>query len=182
MAAASREFIAGDCDMHRSVTVLLVVASTALSWPMSTAGLAADDGKPAKTPVIALVDFSYEDTSGEERDQRREHAVRLDAFMTALRSDLAQGRTVVTPTCNPAPCSGAQPAEVLLRAAREAGAGILLVGGVHKMSTLIQNAQVIALDAATGQVVADKVYTFRGDNDEAWRRAEGFIAGDFAGI
>jgi len=50
------------------------------------------------------------------------------------------------------------------------------------MSTLVLNARVIALDAATGQVVADKLYTFRGDNDEAWRRAEGFVAGDFTGI
>lgn len=169
--------------MHRSVTGLLIAAATALSWPMSTAGLAADEGKPAKTTTVAVVDFSYDDTSGEERDQRGEHTARLDAFMMALRSDLgAHGRTVVTPTCNPAPCSSAQPVEGLLRAAREAGAGVLVVGGVHKMSTLVQNAQVMAFDAATGQVVANKVYTFRGDNDEAWRRAEAFVAGDFTGI
>jgi hypothetical protein len=111
------------------------------------------------------------------------HAARLDAFMMALRSDLAaHGRSVVTPTCNRAPCSGAQPADGLLRAAREAGADILLVGGVHKVSMLIQNAEVFALDAASGQVVADKVYTLRGDNDESWRRTESFIAGDFTGI
>jgi len=91
----------------------LIAAPLLLSIPCH----AADDGKPAKTPV-AVVDFSYADTSGEVRDQRREHAARLDAFMTALRSDLvAHGRTVVTPTCNPAPCSGAQPPEGALRAA-----------------------------------------------------------------
>jgi len=169
--------------MHRSVTVPLIVASTALSWSMSTADLAADESKPAKSPVVAVVDFSYSDTSGEVRDQRREHAARLDAFMMALRGDLAaHGKTVVVPSCNPAPCSPTQPPEDLLRAARGAGAGILLVGGVHKMSTLVLNAEVIAFDAATGQVVADKVYTFRGDNDESWRRAEGFVAGDFTGI
>jgi hypothetical protein len=171
--------------MSRFLIASILPASIVAPLLFSVPCHAADSARvPSNDAVaVAVVDFSYEDTSGEERDQRREHAARLDAFMMALRSDLAaHGRTVVTPTCSPAPCSATQPPEGVLRAAREAGAGILLVGGVHKMSTLVQNARVIALDAATGQVVADKVYTFRGDTDDSWRRAESFIAGDFTGI
>jgi hypothetical protein len=170
--------------MSRFLTIASILpASIAAPLLLSVVCHAADSAKAPPNGAVAVVDFSYEDTSGEERDQRREHAARLDAFMMGLRSDLAaHGRTVVAPTCSPVPCSATQPPEGLLRAAREAGAGILLVGGVHKMSSLVQNARVIAFDAATGQVVADKVYTFRGDSDESWRRAESFIAGDFTGI
>ena len=50
------------------------------------------------------------------------------------------------------------------------------MGGVHKMSTLIQNARVMAVDLETNAVVLDKLVTFRGDTDEAWQRAETFIA------
>ena len=67
---------------------------------------------------------------------------------------------------------------VSLAAAREAGADILLIGGVHKMSTLVQWAKVQAIDAATGQIALDKLFTFRGDTDEAWRRAEAFISNE----
>ena len=63
----------------------------------------------------------------------------------------------------------------LLAAAREARADILLIGGVHKMSTLVQWAKIEAIDARTGRIVLDKLFSFRGDTDEAWRQAEAFI-------
>jgi hypothetical protein len=175
--------------MHRSFnasSVLLVTISVALLCPIFTTGAAADDGKPGagkppQTATIALVDFDYVDTSGEERDQSQEHTARLNDFMAALRRDLvAQGKTVVAPKCDPAPCSTAVPVDGLLRAAREAGAGILLVGGFHKMSTLIQWAKVDVIDTATEQVVLDRLFSFRGDSDDAWRSAEGFIARQLA--
>jgi hypothetical protein len=156
------------------------------SRPASRAGAAADDGSPGggtppQAATIAVVDFDYVDTSGEVRDQREEHTARLNDFMAARRRDLAaQGKTAVAPTCDPAPCSAALPVDSLRRAAREAGAGILLIGGVHKLSTLVQWAKVAAIDTATGQATADKL--FRGDSDEAWRSAEGFIARDLAGL
>jgi hypothetical protein len=43
------------------------------------------------------------------------------------------------------------------------------------MSTLVQWAKVEAVDTKTGQALFDKLFTFRGDTDEAWRRAEAFI-------
>src|SRR6267378_1880240 len=122
---------------------------------------------------------------GLSRDQRKEHETRLGNFMRALRDDLAKDGSswLVTPACVPKPCSLAGSTVTdLLAAAREAGADILLIGGVHKMSTLVQNAKVEAIDARTGRVMFDKLFTFRGDTDEAWRRAEIFIANEIAGV
>jgi hypothetical protein len=154
---------------------------------MQGTGLAADDGKGGgKTPsaaTITVIDFNFLDTSDEERDQRQEHDVRLIAFMAALRRDLAaQGKSIVAQKCDPEPCSVALPVTDLSRNAREAGAGMLLVGRIHKMSTLILSVKVVAIDTETGQIVLDKAFTFRGDDDDAWRSAEGYIAKHLVGM
>ena len=44
------------------------------------------------------------------------------------------------------------------------------------MSTLVQWAKLQALDLRSDKIVFDKLITFRGDNDEAWRQAESFVA------
>jgi Protein of unknown function (DUF2380) len=141
-------------------------------------GLAAE---VRETTVIAVFDFNYIDTSGEVRDQHTEHAARLDRFMSAIRRDLAaQGKfRVVTPACNSEPCLQAQstPSGVL-NAATEAGAGLLVIGTIQKMSTLVQWAKVEVMETKSGRVLLDKLFTFRGDSDEAWTRAEAFIASE----
>jgi Protein of unknown function (DUF2380) len=104
--------------------------------------------------VVTIDDFSYTDTSGEVSDQVALHQKRLTAFMTALRRD------VPTECC----------------------AGIRIVGGFHKMSTLVQWAKVTIIDVGNDRVVSDKLYTFRGDNDEAWVRAEAFISEDIRAV
>jgi hypothetical protein len=63
-----------------------------------------------------------------------------------------------------------------LRAASQAGAQILIIGIVHKRSTLVQVAWTVAIDRTTQRVVFKKFFTFRGDNDEAWQRAERFVS------
>jgi hypothetical protein len=137
---------------------------------------AAADGAP---PVpIAVPDLVYVDTSGEVRDQTQEHARRIRRFSDALRSDLARSGKfrIVATQCGAAPCAaGAEPSELLARA-RAAGAKLVLIGGVHKESTLIQWAKVQAVDAESDRIVLDKLLTFRGDTDEAWERAEAFVA------
>src|SRR6266851_4806086 len=70
----------------------------------------------------------------------------------------------------------------LMAAAREAGADILLIGGVHKMSTLVQWAKIEAIDPKTERVLFDRLFTFRGDTDDAWRRAEVFIVGEITAV
>ena len=129
--------------------------------------------------AIAIVDFNYVDTSGEVLDQRAEHEVQLSIFMSALKNDLAAGGKfrVVVPACRPDPCSRSSVSE-LLKAANAAGADFLMVGGIHKMSTLVQWAKAEVIDLRSGQIVLDKLFTFRGDTDQAWRRAEKFISNE----
>ena len=69
------------------------------------------------------------------------------------------------------------PAE-LQKAARAAGARFVLLGGVHKMSTLVQWAKIQIADEERGRIVFDRLLTFRGDTDEAWQKAESFVARD----
>jgi hypothetical protein len=63
-----------------------------------------------------------------------------------------------------------------LRAASQAGAQILIIGIVQKRSTLVQLAWTVAIDTTSQRVVFRKFFTFRGDNDEAWQRAERFVS------
>lgn len=139
-------------------------------------GFAAAEEKHGAT--IAVIDFSYVDTSGEARDQRREHEARLVNFMSAFKDGLARRDKIriTAPTCQPEPCSAAHASESdLLNAARAAGADVLLIGGIHKMSTLVQWAKVEAIDVRSGQVVFNKLFTFRGDTDLAWKHAEEYM-------
>jgi hypothetical protein len=162
--------------MHRTVVSTLAMSALFL---MPSLDRARADTSSTTLPGLALLDFNYVDTSGETRDQTAEHQKRLDAFMLALRQDVAasQKYRMVVATCRPIPCEVGQSALTELQdAARQAGAKILMMGGVHKMSTLIQNARVMAIDLETNAVVLDKLVTFRGDTDEAWQRAETFIA------
>ncbi len=158
---------------------------TACLWLAPAQGWAEDGAAKAQGAAVAVIDFDYVDTSGEQRDQRTEHEARLAAFMDALRTDLGKSAQfgVVMPICRPAPCSLADTTMPdLLAAARAAGADIVLIGGVHKMSTLVQWAKTEAIDAKTGRILFDKLFTFRGDTDDAWRRAEAFIFDEIAAL
>ena len=161
--------------------LLLPILALCLWLPPSSAN--AQDGGKKEGVAIAVIDFDYVDTSGEERDQSKEHEARLDTFMHALKGDLPKHGSfrLVTPNCIPNPCSlaGSTVGDILA-AAREAGADVMLIGGIHKMSTLVQWAKIQAIDAKTGQAMFDKLFTFRGDTDDAWRRAEAFIVGEIA--
>jgi hypothetical protein len=130
---------------------------------------------------LAIIDFTYVDTSGEPTDQTAAHQRRLQALVAALRRDLAaEGQFHIVPvSCGPVPCTddGVAPAD-LMRAASDAGAKMLVIGGIHKQSTLIQWAKVQTIDLAVNRVVFDRLYSFRGDSDEAWQRAEAFISRD----
>jgi uncharacterized protein DUF2380 len=129
-------------------------------------------------PAVMVADFSYVDTSGEPVDQSAAHQRRLQAFMVALRSELAADRRLrlVDPSCAPACVADASATDALRHVATEAGAQIVVIGGIQKTSTLVQWARTAAVDVATNRVVFEKMYTFRGDDDEAWRRAEIFVS------
>jgi hypothetical protein len=139
---------------------------------------------PARQPIpIAIADFDYRDSSGEVQDQTKKHRALLQDFTESLRRDLARGEKyhVVTLPCGAEPCTAARsdPAQLIGRA-REAGAALLLYGGIHKMSTLVQWAKVQIVDVRAGKLVLDRLLTFRGDDERAWQRAESFLAADLA--
>ncbi len=132
-------------------------------------------------PAVAVAEIEYVDTSGEVIDQSADHLRRLRQFEASLRSDLtASGklRSVVL-DCPPNACSlGDVNADQLLGKAQAAGAAYLVIGSVHKVSTLVQGAKFVVIDVKAGNVVFNRLLTFRGDSDEAWRRAESFVVRD----
>src|SRR5439155_13197216 len=66
-------------------------------------------GPPPHPVGVTIDDFSYVDTSGEVADQAAAHQRRLQAFMAGLRKDVAS----------------------------DGGAGIRVIGGIRKASTLV---------------------------------------------
>jgi hypothetical protein len=98
--------------------------------------------------------------------------------MAALRSELAadQRLRLVVPSCAPACIAGTTASDGLRQAAVETGAQIMVIGGIQKMSTLVQWARTAVVDVASNRVISEKLFTFRGDDDEAWQRAESFIS------
>jgi hypothetical protein len=147
----------------------------ALSCALAASAYAAD---PVK---LAIADFDYHDTSGEAQVQTAAHAERLKNFTQLIDDQLsASGRyQVVALSCPKRPCSaGAMDAQSLTDAARQSGARLLLYGGIHKMSTLVQFGKAQIADLESDQVVYDRTISFRGDDDTAWRRAGEFLAED----
>jgi hypothetical protein len=133
---------------------------------------------PTHASTVAIVTFAYSDTSYEPRDQATSHADLVHAFMQALGQDLSTKAGRVTMIPCPAPCAALPSLSDALGDAVKADADWLLIGGFHKESTLLQWAKVLLIDVRTQHAMLDKLYTFRGDNDQAWRHAEAFIAGD----
>jgi hypothetical protein len=155
--------------------------SPLLALALSLSPGAAHAEPPAPIPV-AILDFDYVDTSGESRDQTADHARRLEELSASLRRDLAAGGRfrIVLLVCDGRPCAPRDPHDDVRHAAQKAGAKFLVFGGVHKMSTLVQWAKLDIADVETDRLLADRLLTFRGDNDEAWRRAENFMAQEIA--
>jgi hypothetical protein len=141
----------------------------------------ASAGHAAEPVKLAIADFDYLDTSGETQDQAAAHAERLKNFTRLLSEELsATGKyQVVALTCPEPPCSaGAMDAQSLTDAARQSGARLLLYGGIHKMSTRVQFGKAQVADLESDRVVYDRTITFRGDDDNAWKRASEFLAED----
>jgi hypothetical protein len=150
------------------LTIVLLIAI------FTPAAIAADTNQTS----IAVVAFDYLDTSGESRNQVAYHTERIAELANTLRADLERsGRfKVVAITCTPAPCSltETEPAE-LVGAARRAGARLLLFGGVHKQSTLVQWAKIQVLEVPTEKLLYERHMSFRGDDETAWKRLEQYM-------
>jgi len=166
--------------MRRRTFFKLAVATwpvllSATPAPLGIRQLAAEPGGN----LVAVADFDYNDTSGEVTDQRAEHATRVDAFSRHLRDRLAaEGKyKVLHLDCGKVTCSaGSVDADDLVAAARDAGAQLLIYGGIQKMSTLIAWVSVRVVDVRQKQLLLNRLFSFRGDTDEAFARAAKFIS------
>jgi Protein of unknown function (DUF2380) len=160
----------------RSLTTGPIVA--VLLFAALTGGSASRAADPAS---IAIAKFDYIDTSGEVQDQTDKHAALIAEFLQALSADMGRGTKfrVVSLLCDGQPCAmDGSSRSVLIPRARDAGAKFLLFGGIHKQSTLIQWAKVEVIDLDRDKLVYDRLLTFRGDDANAWHRAEEFLAKD----
>lgn len=161
--------------------ILTLTATCAGAGPVAVgpAGSGPAGAGSAEGVGLAIVDFSYSDSSGEVTDQAGPHRERLQAFMGALRRDyLGDLRYRLVPASCRSACLDDEDPELgeVERIAKAGGARLLVVGGIHKMSTLVQWARVRVIDLTTERAVIDRLFTFRGDTDEAWTRAESFVS------
>jgi hypothetical protein len=159
--------------MKRTCRIVRWLAAAAISCGSVIApAIAADE------VTLAVADFDYVDTSGEIKDQKAEHAARLEQFAGSVRDELSRSGTfrIVRLACPEPPCSATtMEPEALIAAARGAGARLLLFGGIHKMSTLIQQGKAQVVDLEQDKVVFDRMLSFRGDTDQAWQHASEFL-------
>lgn len=160
---------------------------TAVVFLMLAAPCLATAPSPTMNPPIAaaVADFDYFDTSGEVIDQSEAHAKRMRTFVEILKQRLVAqaGLQIVEITCGRPVCSAGNGANAgLIDAARQADARLLIYGGIHKMSTLVQWGRVQVLDLDAERLLLDRSFSFRGDNDKAFERAAGFLVKTLQGV
>ena len=130
----------------------------------------ADTGKAP----LALAHFDFRDTSGEVDDQSAAHEARLTSLNETLHAGLAGNPeiTLVDLTCEMERCTHRSPGlDALVGQAMASGAQYLLIGEVHKVSTLIGRANLAVLDLNDNNTLAcEQRLSYRGDSDEAWQR------------
>lgn len=121
----------------------------------------------------AILPVKMLDTSGEAQDQQADHDRRTALLAQVLGEELPAA--LITPqdlaACQP------QTTDCLLSTTAAAGADRALFIVAQKTSTLILQLFVNLVDTRTGELLDSRNLNFRGDNDEAWRRAGVFLAG-----
>jgi Protein of unknown function (DUF2380) len=134
--------------------------------------------EPDRLPVIAIADFDYADTSGEPVDQHGQHQRRLLSFEQQLSDGLAKGgyRPVHLKCSAPVCSSGSLTHAELIVSAKNSGADLVVFGGFHKMSTLVQWILVEVADVSANKLLLKRLLTFRGDTDIAWDHAARYVA------
>jgi hypothetical protein len=163
--------------LHRYRTLyrgIIMLAAAAFAVAAISRVAIAEDAPPVP---LAIAAFDYVDTSGEVGDSTKAHAHLVEIFTQALAKDLAAtGKYKIVPlACGTGPCTSKMDPVDLQKAAQAAGVKRVLVGGFHKMSTLVQWAKMQIIDVDAGQVSFDRLVTFRNDSEDAWKRAEIFL-------
>jgi len=143
---------------------------------LAVALAAAVPARSAQAPALLILPFGFFDTSGEQRDQRAEHAARLAAMARQIGDGLqAKGFYRIVPPTPAILACDSKDQDCLLAAARKAGGDRILVGAVQKASTLISQVWVGVFDARDGRRVLYRQLSFRGDSDDAWQHAGAFL-------
>ncbi|WP_353644815.1 DUF2380 domain-containing protein [Mesorhizobium sp. WSM2239] len=155
--------------LNRSPLAALASGALAVAFAASASA--------AESSTLAVAGFAFKDTSGEVRDQTAEHAARLKEFGAVLQDDLSASPKLELVAL---PCEAGRCGDLgaIATQAKAASARYLLVGEVHKMSTLVGWVKFAVLDLSENKPVCDRYLTYRGDTDEAWRRAAAFTARD----
>jgi hypothetical protein len=131
----------------------------------------------AAEPTLLLTPFGYVDTSGEPRDQSAEHAKRLAAMESDLKTVLeTKGHYRIVAAPGSAPSCPQGETECILGQARAAGAELVLAGAVQKASTMESNVWMGVFESRDGKRVFFRQATFRGDTDDAWAHAAHFLS------
>ncbi|WP_265501323.1 DUF2380 domain-containing protein [Paracoccus beibuensis] len=131
---------------------------------------------PAMAEGVAIFPPKLLDTSHEARDQSADHQRRLDLLAGILSESLTPSVIIrsgqVASACSP------ETTGCLLALARDSQADRSLFVVVQKTSTLIMQIFTTLVDTSSGELIASPSLNFRGDTDEAWRRAGRFLARD----
>lgn len=159
---------------------LLATLAVAAALQCRPAPGAPPAGPPAPPRPAAVFPVELVDTSGEApRPGRAAQVAAATALLAGLLEGSGRYRAV-----DLAPVRGRLAAAGPLHrcggcwidVARDAGAEVAAVAVVHKVSTLVSSMRVRVVDVATRRVVREGAVSLRGDDDEAWRRAAGYLA------
>lgn len=170
-----RQWTALGAGLRRRATAW-ALGSLALS--LAALGTSRAEAVKAMPVPVAVLPIKLLDTSGEQTDQTLQHAERLQRLAEDLTADLTRSsryRASMLPAERLLKDCPSGEAPCLLQAARAGGAELVFIGVVHKSSTLILQLWARLVDARTGRDVFSRDLNFRGDTDEAWRRAEAFL-------
>lgn len=127
---------------------------------------------PAAAQGVSIMPVKLLDTSGEARDQMDDHERRQVLLAEVIAGEIGDatliGADAVT-ACPP------QSTECLLSLAQQNGDRFALFIVSQKTSTLILQLFANLVDVRTGDLVISRNLNFRGDTDDAWRRAGRFL-------
>ena len=154
--------------------ILLIAAAIFQARP---AAAAFAGGAPP--PTVAVFPIEVADTSGEAGNPQWPERVAV-VTGTLARELTASGRyRAVDLTSERGRLAGMAPiyrCDGCWRGlAREVGADAAAITVVHKMSTLVSSMHVWLVDVTTQKLIRQGAVSLRGDTEEAWRRALGFL-------
>ena len=131
---------------------------------------------------VAVFDFELVDTSlqGEVDGPRTDEQRRLMSAGDQLRKALAESEKFAV--LDIAPVNAAAHGSNLqacggcdVQYAQQVGADLAITGVVQKVSNLILNMNIYLRDTHTGNLVTSMSADFRGNTDESWSRAAGYL-------